>query len=618
MKWAVLILILNTAFLFSQEAKIDTLEDVGEGLFENVEEDSQLDEIIEQIEFIRIELNRAEVDDLTEIPFISREDALKIVEYRDKIGGFKRKEQVFDIPGIDERVKFLLYRNSHIQRERFGVRLRGRVVNKGGFRNVKGNFINDFKTYQLGFLAYSNFSSGFVIEKDYGERRIDELVNFYFDYKGGRILRRFIVGNYILQFGQGILFWRPVGLGKGTDAISPVQRSVENYAERYISTDEVKPFLGAVAVTKFKNFDLTVFYSSRKIPASLDSTGLVRYIDFSGINKGQRDILKRDVYGFFGVYGRRNFVTGVSFAYQKFDKDFSSSISRPYGGGGIYSSFMWDFLFKRLNFFGEFATLSGLYFSAVSGVAFDFENLKLAFQYRNLNPNFTSINGNTFGERYGESWNEEGFYSSVKFKLSRFYIWGYYDIFTFPVTEIDDAKKGYDYRLELGIFVSRNMRAKILIREKSVSKGIKVYDEFERRILSEGNERRKNFRIEIENKFQSITFRSRIEVLKMSFTSEGTGFVIYQGVKVKVFNGLTFYARIAHFRSNSYSSRIYVYEDDLDGVVSLIPLYGQGLRWYFVLKYSYWKFLSIQLKYAESLFFENVKASAGLQVEIKI
>jgi len=176
MKWTVFILILNTAFLFSQEVKIDTLEDVEEELFENVEEDSQLDEIIEKIEFTRIELNRADVDDLTEIPFISRGDALKIVEYRDKIGGFKRKEQVFDIPGIDERVKALLYRNSYIQRERFDVRLRGRVLNKGGFRNVKGDFINDFKTYQLAFLAYSNFSGGLVIEKDYGERRIDELV----------------------------------------------------------------------------------------------------------------------------------------------------------------------------------------------------------------------------------------------------------------------------------------------------------------------------------------------------------------------------------------------------------------------------------------------------------
>ncbi len=618
MKWTVFILILNTAFLFSQEVKIDTLEDVEEELFENIEEDSQLDEIIEKIEFIRIELNRADVDDLTEIPFISRGDALKIVEYRDKIGGFKRKEQVFDIPGIDERVKALLYRNSYIQRERFDVRLRGRVLNKGGFRNVKGDFINDFKTYQLGFLAYSNFSGGFVIEKDYGERRIDELVNFYFDYKGGGILRRFIVGNYILQFGQGILFWRPVRLGKGTDAISPVQRSVENYAERYISTDEVKPFLGAVAVTKFKNFDLTVFYSSRKIPASFDSTGLVRYIDFSGINKGQKDILKRDVYGFFSVYGKRNFITGVSFAYQKFDKDFASSTSRPYGGGKIYSSFMWDFLFKRLNFFGELATQSGLNFSAVSGVVFDFENLKLAFQYRNLNPNFISVNGNTFGERYGEAWNEEGFYSSVKLKLRRLYIWGYYDIFTFPVAKANDAKSGYDYRFELGISISRNMNAKILIREKSVLKGIKVYDDFGRGNWGERSERRKNFRVEVENKFQDVVLRSRVEVLKMNFTDEETGFLIYQGVKMKVFNGLTFYARIAHFRSDSYSSRIYVYEDDLDGVVSLIPLYGQGLRWYFVLKYSYWKFLSIQFKYAESLFFENVKASAGLQIEIKI
>ncbi len=617
MRLAVFIAVLNTAILFAQEVKIDTLENIERELFENVEEDAQLDEIIEQIEFIRVELNRADVDDLTEIPFISREDALKIVEYRDRIGGFKRKEQVFEIPGIDERVRALLYRSGYIQRERFDFRLRGRVISKGGLQSVKGDFINDFKTYQLGFLSYSSFSGGFVIEKDYGEERMNELLNFYFEYKSGGTLRKFTVGNYILQFGQGILFWRPVGLGKGTDAISPVQRSVENYAERYISTDEVKPFFGAVAMSKFKNFDLTIFYSSRKIPVSFDSTGLVRYIDFSGINKEQRDILIRDVYGFFGVFGGKDFMTGVSFAYQKFNRDFSRSISRPYGGK-IYSSFMWDFLLKGLNFLGEIATLSGLYFSAVSGIIFDFENLRLAFQYRNLNPNFTSINGNTFGERYGEAWNEEGFYSSVKFKFSRFYIWGYYDIFTFPVTKAGDAKNGYDYRFELGVSISRNMSAKFLFREKFVSRWVNVYDDFGRRIWGEGNERRKNFRLEIENKFQDITFKSRIEVLRMSFTGKETGFVIYQGVKVKVFDGLTFYARIAHFRSDSYSSRIYVYEDDLDGVVSLVPLYGQGLKWYFVLKYSYGKVLSVQFKYAELLFIENVKANAGLQVEIKI
>ncbi len=619
MRNVVLLFIVCISFAVSQDVKVDTLESLGTEFFENLEIDSDIGEIIEHLEFVRIELNRVTIDDLIEIPFISRDIAVKIISHRDKIGGFESKEQVFDIPDVDDLVKLFLYRNGYIQKPKLNFQARVRTLRRANLKEFTKDFDVNFKTYQSARIAFSNFSGGLVIEKDYGERKINDLTHFYVDYKSGGFFREFIVGSYTLMFGQGILMWRPVALGKGSDVILPAIRSSENYVSGYASTDEVKPLFGGAIKTKFKSFEALLFYSKTNLPTSLDTTGLVRYIDFSGINITRGFSLSRKLIGGVLSFSKQNFYTGVLIYHEKFGNSFSKSISRPFGSGNFYYGFEYGVYFWNLNFFGEVASSQFLYFSVVSGLNAVFKDLELVFQYRNMNSNFTTINGNIFGERYGEAWNEEGFYSGLRLKMGIVKLSGYYDVFKFPRSNLDATKNGVDYRVEISLRVSRSIEVKLMRKEKTTIKGMEIYDEFGRPRLVEGDEKRGNWRFEVENRFKDVAFRSRVEFIRREFGDVETGFLIYQGVKYQAFKFLRVYTRILFFRSDSYWSRIYVYEDDLDGVVSLIPLYGRGLRWYIVAKYNYGKNFSIQLKYGETFFAndESARNIFGVQLSVR-
>ncbi len=620
MKNFVLIFLIFISFAKSQDVGLDTLANFEDEFFENLEVDLQVDEIFEQFEFMSIDINKASVNDLCAFPFITRDVANKIIEYRTKIGGFKRIEQVFDIPEVDEVVKIFLYRSGYIQKPRLNFQVRARVLSRGNIRNFTDNFVDDFKTYHLGRFSISNFSGGFIIEKDYGENKFDELRHFFIEYKGSSFLRKLIVGSYILQFGQGILMWRPVALGKGSDAIAPAIKSLETHSLGYISTDEVKPLFGASAVSRFKNIELTLFFSKTSLPSSVDTAGKVKYIDFSGINKSRKNPLSRRLFGGIVNFGARSFSFGILNFYEDFNRDFSETVSRPFQKGNFYSGFEFNLYLKNLNIFGEFASRKFSHLSYVFGLAVDFGNLDFVFLHRNLNTSFTSINGNTFGERYGEAWNEEGFYTGVKFRIWRLKFSGYWDIYRFPQVNYGDVKNGMDYRGEVNFKVSRNFEFRVMVREKSMVKDIKTLDEFGRTVWDEGVEKRRNARVEIENRFKKVVFKSRVEVVRRDLNGVERGFLIYQGVRYQVFNSLMLYGRVVFFKTDSYWSRIYVYEDDIDGVVSLIPLYGNGLRWYFVAKYKIGRSFSIQMKYGESFFIDSeaVRNIFGVQIEVKI
>ena len=51
----------------------------------------------------KINLNTATVQDLTKLPRIGEKVALRIVEYRQKHGGFKKTEELMNVKGIGEK-----------------------------------------------------------------------------------------------------------------------------------------------------------------------------------------------------------------------------------------------------------------------------------------------------------------------------------------------------------------------------------------------------------------------------------------------------------------------------------------------------------------------------------
>jgi len=61
--------------------------------------------------------------------------------------------------------------------------------------------------------------------------------------------------------------------------------------------------------------------------------------------------------------------------------------------------------------------------------------------------------------------------------------------------------------------------------------------------------------------------------------------MIYQDVDIKTVCALAIGLPACVFQSDSYDSRVYEYENDLDGVLTFPPLYGRGVRWYVLLTY---------------------------------
>ena len=62
---------------------------------------------------------------------------------------------------------------------------------------------------------------------------------------------------------------------------------------------------------------------------------------------------------------------------------------------------------------------------------------------------------------------------------------------------------------------------------------------------------------------------------------------------------LSVYGRIIFFQTDSFSSRIYEFENDLIGVMKNQPLWGDGIKWYLLIRYTPLKNLYISAKYSE-------------------
>jgi hypothetical protein len=101
---------------------------------------------------------------------------------------------------------------------------------------------------------------------------------------------------------------------------------------------------------------------------------------------------------------------------------------------------------------------------------------------------------------------------------------------------------------------------------------------------------------------KNLQLRSRIDFVTVTPTYPKTkdeGYLIFQDVKFQPINNLSVSARVIFFKTDSYNSRVYEFENDLVGVMTNPALYGDGMRWYLLAKYQTNFGLSISMKYSE-------------------
>ncbi len=657
-------------FLLAQEPKIplSEREDII-SMIENIAEKSEykLDytDLLDGLYYLLenpINLNYANADDLKQIIFLSDFHVNKLIEYRNIYGSFLSIYELQAIDGFDEKLIRVIIPFVTISAEKprvgispksvikygrhdFMLRYSRILENQDGYEHVPdsvkqknpGSYFlgNPDRIYARYGFNYSNrIRFGFTADKDPGEEFFAGSQPNGFDFYSGfvsvnkfGVLKNFTLGDYHLEFGQGLTLWTGLAFGKSSDVFS-VKKAGRGIKPN-TSVNENLFMRGAATTLKAGSFEITGFYSNKKIDANIgerntvnNEISFITSIQESGYHRTLSEIenrksLTETVYGGNISFRRNIFIIGAT----AFKTKLGSSLlqgeqpyKKYYFSGDENFNFGVDFniLIGKLNFFGEFSGSENGGYAGLAGLLANLNpRLTLIFLYRNYQKNYQNLYSNAFSES-SYNCNESGMYAGILFKLAKNITFsGYADHYNFPWIKyrIDAPSFGNEYLAQINFHISGN--SELYVRYRQENKKINSGDELNMPKIIDKKKQivRVNFSYNI---FPSVLLTNRVEYLlnKKGNNPELHGYLIYQDVFIRPENkpfGISL--RYALFDTDTYDERIYAYEADVLYSFSVPAYYYKGSRFYLILKYKITGWLDFWLRFSQTYY--NGRASIG-------
>ena len=630
-----------------------------EKLLESVLEDSEDSKLLDRMEYLKsnpLDLNTATRKELEEVPYMNSITAKKIIDYRNSNGSFSSKRELLKIDGVTqdfyEKVKvFLVAKNSKTdvvknetgnvltQRDYYSnnvlkntdVNVRSRVQqdlqDKQGYINGEypGSKIKLYNRF-TGLYKGRDFSIGanLTVEKDAGETNYADYYSGYLELNNWKFVNKVIAGDYTLNFGQGLGLWTSLSYSKGAEAVNIIKKN--NYEiDAYRSTNEVQFFRGGAANVVFRNYNFFVFYSDNYFDASVDTTlNELSSIYFDGNHRtiseqNRQSSSKEQLLGgrVFADYGFLHL--GATYWTSKFSKPFNSdSTKQLYSFSGDKANMLsvdYDIIYKNFNLYGEFARSQSSNVAALTALQISLAKFAdVIFLYRNYPEDFSPVHSFGFGENNGNTYNENGFYAGLSLKPFRnFSLETYFDQFKFPYRTYYNPvpTTGNDFLLNAEYKVSKGFLLYMKYRNKNKEEPRTVTDEFSREVQKIDNRSQTNVRVgfdyDISGTFRVRTRYEYVMVKYDNFGGNNKGFLFFTDVKAFVLKNLSVSTRFIVFQTDDYDSRVYEFEEDLRGVMSNVGLYGNGTRWYMLLKYKPFTFAELAAKYSAT-YYDGVKS----------
>jgi hypothetical protein len=590
------------------------LESLLENDFEETHE-SELPNILQELRDQPIDLNVASVHELNLIPCIDPVLAYRIVLHRDR-QHFRSVDDLLSVEGMDMETflrarDFVFVRSEAATRRTenpFSLQVRARTVRdlqtRRGYRD--GTYEGSpYKTFTRAIVR-QRLSGRFLVEagglaeKDAGEIGITDFSSGFIRLEDTDSKTQVILGDFIVESGQGLVFWRPSGISKGSEVIASVTKNPRGLV-RYSSTDENGFLRGIAAGTAVGPARIMAFYSAKRINATLDEQGIISSFNTSGLFRTTSEHKSRQsseeiVRGMEVNYcpsprwrlGLRGYTSGFRHPVELLRN--GESDGRNASLAGLDASLTTG----SMSIFGEGAIDHASSFAGVGGIIVQpVTDLQAAIVVRSYSRTFTSLHGNGFGSTAGGMGNEQGIYGSVKASLLDWLtLSAYYDMCKHPdVRELSDLASGEnDFLASARLQASKRLNLEFLCKLKSRSITTYVPDQYSRTDKAIGIRQQANYRATLEW-FPSpdIRWRSRIEMTEVNFSSTQTGergYLAYQDLRWKPWRNVSIDMRGIVFESGSYDTRMYEYESELQGTSSVPALFGRGIRLYVLVRYG--------------------------------
>ncbi len=436
-------------------------------------------------------------------------------------------------------------------------------------------------------------------EKDAGEQFFRGEQKYGFDFYSGSIsikemgiVKSAVVGDYRLNFGQGLALGSSFlsGKGGGPAAIRRFETGI-----RAIAPTNENDFLRGGAITMGKTKFTGTLFAGRQFGSTLNNLGA---------NLTYRHAL---------------FKIGCRIVTESCTDTAQSTV-----GGRIKSSLVpnsvlisadYQVILKRHLLFGEFAVTQDGKIGAVQSAIFNLTPVfSIAAVFRHYDRGFHSPLGSGFGAN-SHNTGETGLYLTSSWTVNRNCVINFYgDYYRLtwtsyrtdaPIAGMDIGVAGqYNFNRYSNLSLAYSFRDKAQNGDENPH-----YKTLEER-------QKHRFRLVWNNTPHSfLRLKTGLQFLLNQTSNEQPlrkGFLIYQDAAFDISNwGLAIHARLAYFDTDSYDERLYAYENDVYYAFTIGSYYYQGVRGYLVLRYKY-NWISLWLRFSHTYYTDRHTISSGL------
>jgi len=613
---------------FSQEKNLSQIiTSIAEDLAADENDPEAVATYIERLQELSedpVRINSSGEEEISRLFFLSDFQVKALADYIHSSGKVLSLFELANIPGFDKETiellsSFIILTDElkiYSDSARFRNTLITNISDKPSDNDTTslGSSVRILTKYKF---VSGRISGGFTLEKDPGEKLftgsppLPDFMSAHIAFTGKGILRRLIIGDFSASFGQGTNI--NTGIRRGLSLSAPGYMSARNEIRPYTSADENNFFRGTAAELAFKNLSFSAFWSGNRIdasPYSYNGSSIDRIENFykSGLHTSTSLLLKKDAvtdlaYGINLTYNFNNLRVGFSWSEDRLSlpvvqKDMIPEELFDYQGdkNSLYTIY-YNCLIKRILLFGEASVNEQFKHAVIQGVTMrPSDRLSINFLFRDYQSGFTSLHGK--GPSAGsENGSERGITGNFSFEAAKhLFISGGVDLHNFIWLKYRTSSPSQGIKQEL--------RVRFIPIEKLTIEGLYNY----RLTITDNNETggipqqqhniSRSFRGSVRySLYDYLTTGTRIDY-KITDPADSRGMLLSQDIICRFKRiPVSLWLRYCMFKTDSWDSRIYAYENDLLYSFSIPALSGEGSRSYIMVKWDISDSAEIRFKY---------------------
>ena len=538
-----------------------------------------------------LDLNQADRAELLQLPFLSEQEADNLLRERRRLGSFKRKTELRKILG-KEKYKLLrpFFTISHSGHSSFNLSQKNVLAIDADASDYSqaGQRVSNYTKFY--YEVSNHLKTGLISQKDAGE-------SDWLDYLSGFVSYhlkdwQLIAGQYEVRFAHGLLFSNPFANEKSAMVLNPLRKTADKISPS-LSTAENSGLFGLALSGSVAAGHLFLFISQQRLDARFNSRrNAVIGIDYDGYHitdraQAAKDILTEQTAGIALSYSVTSALKASAMATYfhytpaiRFNTETvgDNALRRQYfhfSGNHLFAlSGQYAFHLGNWNLSGEAVANPAAAPGYSQKIFIQLPSLQYGLLYWRIGKNFQSPHGRVFDDSNPFPAAQQGFYFAGKMNFDKGFVLRGYKLLSQDLwrTYFSSMPETKDEWLLQGDFGTGHKKFTFRLRQKTnpfsnlVSRTQTIY-----RLHYAW---RPSALLRLQTRFVFTHLHPLPE----------DGMYLFQDLRYRLLHPLTLYTRFTFFDTHSFASALYEYENNVPGSFSNYVLYGEGYKWYVMLR----------------------------------